>query len=99
MKLLKDVKGFDNVGIGVIWCDEGEGTYIRCKDLEGYDLTGVQIYRYNSFFRTMSTVDKLQEDSENYVFCVKRSELSVPGCVNGLLPIEGFVNEFEEVRK
>lgn len=78
MKLLKDVKGFDDVGIGVIWCDEGEGTYIRCKDLEGYDVTGVQIYRYNNFFRTMTEVDKLQEDSENYVFCVKRSELSVP---------------------
>lgn len=74
-KLLKDIKGFDDVGIGVIWCDKGEGTYIRCKDLEGYDLTGTQIYRYNRFFRTMKPVDILEEDGNSCVYCVKRCNL------------------------
>lgn len=75
MVLLKNIKGFDNVGIGVIWCEEGKGTYIRCKDLDGYDLTGVQIYRYNNFFKTMKKVNSQQEDTENYSFCVKREDL------------------------
>ena len=75
MVLLKNIKGFDDVGIGVIWCEKGKGTYIRCKDLDGYDLTGVQIYRYNNFFKTMKKVNAQQEDTENYSFCVKREDL------------------------
>lgn len=75
MKSLQDIKGFDDVGIGAIWCDEGKGTYIRCCDLEGHDLTGVQIYRYNNFFRTMHKVDSLEEDSNDYVYCVRRQDL------------------------
>ena len=76
VKLLKDIEGFDDVGIGVIRCDKGKGTYIRCMDLEGYDLTGVQVYRYHNFFRTMRAVDKLEKDSENCVYCVKREDLA-----------------------
>ena len=75
VKLLKDIKGFDDVGIGVIWCDEGDGTYIRCADLEGYDLSSVQIYRYHHFCRTMRAVDKLESDNDNCTFCVKREDL------------------------
>lgn len=74
-KLLKNIKGFDYVGIGVIWFDEGKGDYILCRDLEGYDLTNIQIYRYNNHFRTMKQVDDLEEDSSDYVFCVKRNDL------------------------
>lgn len=74
-KLLKNIKGFDYVGIGVIWCDAGEGTYIRCMDLEGYDLSNVQIYRYHNFFRTMRPIDSRGKDTENEVYCVKREDL------------------------
>ena len=74
-KLLKDIKGFDDVGIGVIWCNAGEGTYIRVADLEGYDLAKVQIYRYYTFCRTMREVDELKKDNANEVFCVKREDL------------------------
>ena len=73
-KLLKDIPGFDDVGIGVIWCGKGEGTYVLCKDLEGYDLTGVQIYGYNNFFRTMRPANKIGENS-SYEYCVKRKDL------------------------
>ena len=75
VKLLKDIKGFDDVGIGVIHFDEGEGTYILCKDLEGYDLSNIQIYKYHNFFRTMHKVDALENDTDDYVFCVKRQDL------------------------
>lgn len=76
VKLLKDIKGFDNVGIGVIWCDEGKGTYIGCADLEGYDLTGVQIYSYHNFFRTMrETDDTPSRDTVNNTYFVKREDL------------------------
>jgi hypothetical protein len=75
MTLLKYIEGFDDVGIGVIWQDKGKGKYILCRDLEGYNLDGVQIYRYNQFFMTMRAVDSLEEDSDNYVYCVKREDL------------------------
>lgn len=74
-KLPKDIKGFDDVGIGVIWFDEGKGTYILCKDLAGYDLSGVQIYRYNNMFREMRPVDSIGEDSRAFAYCVKRADL------------------------
>lgn len=74
-KPVETIKGFDDVGIGAIWCDEGKGTYIRCCDLEGYDLTGIQIYRYSNFFKTMREVDSLKEDSNDYVYCVCRKDL------------------------
>ena len=74
-KLLKNIEGFDDVGIGVIHCGEGKGEYVRCSDLEGYDLTDVQIYRYNNVFRQMRPVDEREEDSKTYVFCVKRKDL------------------------
>lgn len=75
VKLLKDIKGFDDVGIGVIWFEEGKGEYILCKDLKGYDLTGIQIYRYNNFFRQMREVDAIEKDSRNFAYCVKRKDL------------------------
>ena len=75
VKLLKDIKGFDDVGIGVIWFEEGKGEYILCKDLKGYDLTEVQIYRYNNFFRTMHKVDSIGKDDKTYAYCVKRKDL------------------------
>ncbi len=75
-KLLKDIKGFDTAGIvGVIWRDAGEGTYIRVADLKGYDLSNVQIYRYNNFCRTMREVDKLEKDNHLETSCVKREDL------------------------
>ena len=74
-KLLKDIAGFDDVGIGVIQCDAGHGDYIRVSDLEGYDLSNVQIYRYHTFFRTMRKVDELKQDNPNEVFCVRREDL------------------------
>lgn len=74
-KLLKDIEGFDDVGIGVIWQDKGKGDYIRCSDLKGFDLSGIQIYRYNNFFKTMRTVDSIEEDTDVYAFCVKREDL------------------------
>lgn len=75
MVAIKDIKGFDDVGIGVIWCDKGKGTYIRCQDLEGYDLTDKQIYRYHNFFRSMRPVDSIGKDTKDYVFCVNREDL------------------------
>lgn len=33
VKSLKSIEGFDYVGIGVIPCGEGDGTYILCKNL------------------------------------------------------------------
>lgn len=75
MKSLQDLIGFDDVGIGIIWCDVGKGTYLRCCDLEGYDLTDIQIYRYSYFFRTMREVDSLKEDSNDHVYCVRRKDL------------------------
>lgn len=74
-KLLKDIKGFDDVGIGVIHRDAGEGEYILCKDLKDYDLTNVQTYKYNTFFRTMSKANALGEDSDIHVYCVRRHDL------------------------
>lgn len=75
VKPLKSIEGFDYVGIGVIPCGEGHGTYILCKNLAEYDLTGIQIYRYHTFFRTMKEVDELEDDTRDYVFCVKRADL------------------------
>ena len=75
VKLLKDIKGFDDVGIGVIQQGKGGGEYILCRDLQGYDLSDIQIYRYNNFFRTMREVDALEKDTDNYVFCVRRQDL------------------------
>ena len=74
-KILKDITGFDDVVIGVIWCDAGKGTYIRVAHLEGYDLSNVQIYRYHTLCRTMRKVDKLEKDNFYGVFCVKREDL------------------------
>lgn len=74
--LLKNINGFDDVGIGVIWYDKGEGMYILCKDLLGYDLSEVQIYRYSNITREMSAVDELGEDSDRCVYCVKREALA-----------------------
>ncbi len=73
-QLLKDIKGFDDVGIGLIHCDKGEGKYIRCSDLDGYDLTGVQIYKYSNIFRTISPVDEIYE-LRNYAYYIKREDL------------------------
>lgn len=75
VKFLKDIEGFDDVGIGVIPRGKGNGEYIRCKDLTGYDLSNVQIYRYNTFFRTIQKVNALEPDAKPYVFCVKRKDL------------------------
>jgi hypothetical protein len=75
-KLLKNIKGFDDVGIGLINCGEGDGTYVLCTDLEGYDLTDVQIYKYHTFLRTMSKADKIEENSRNYLYFVKRADLT-----------------------
>lgn len=74
-KPVETIKGFDDVGIGAIWRDEGKGAYIRCCDLEGYDLTGIQIYRYSNFFRIMCEVDSLKEDSNDHTYCVLRKDL------------------------
>ena len=74
-KPLKKISGFDDVGIGVIWCGEGKGDYILCSELKGYDLTEIQIYRYNNWFRTMKAVDELGIDTEQYAYCVKREDL------------------------
>ena len=75
ISLLKDIKGFDDVGIGVIWLDAGKGTYIRCVDLKGYDLKGIQIYRYSNFFRKMYKSNEILEDSAGSVYCVKREDM------------------------
>lgn len=75
VRLLKDIKGFDDVGIGVIWMEEGKGEYILCSSLQGYDLSDIQIYRYNNFTRTMRAVDSKEEDTRNYAYCVKRADL------------------------
>lgn len=74
-KLLKDIEGFDDVGIGVIWQEPEKGKYILCNDLKGFDLSGVQIYRYNNFFKIMRTIDSVEEDTDVYAFCVKREDL------------------------
>lgn len=75
IKLLKNIKGFDDVGIGIIVMDEGRGDYIRCVDLQGYDLTDIQIYKYNTFFRTMSKAESVESDSSSYIYCVKRRDI------------------------
>lgn len=72
---LNEIKGFDDVGLGVIWCDEGGGTYILCKELRGYDLTNTQIYRYCNPFREMRKTDTIGKDDSQYAYCVKRSDL------------------------
>lgn len=72
---LSEIKGFDDVGLGVIWCDEGRGTYILCKELRGYDLTNIQIYRYCNPFREMRKTDTIEKDDSQYTYCVKRDDL------------------------
>ncbi len=72
---LNNIEGFDDIGIGVIHRDKGKGMYILCRDLGGYDLSGVQIYRYNHSLMTMRAVDKIEEDNAYYTYCVKRADL------------------------
>lgn len=72
---LSEIKGFDDVGLGVIWCDEGNGRYILCKELRGYDLTNIQIYRYCNPFREMRKADAIGKDDSQYAYCVKRDDL------------------------
>ena len=73
IKRLSQIKGFDDVGIGIIPCGEGDGTYVLYEDVKGYDLTDIQLYHYNTFLRTMTPTDVLGNDTGNY--CVKRSDL------------------------
>ena len=75
-KPLKDIEGFDDVGIGVIPCGKGKGTYVFYKDLKGYDLSGVPVYQYNNAFRTMNRISDIADIDENdYTYCVKREDL------------------------
>ena len=74
-KLLKNIKGYDDVGIGLIDCGEGGGTYILCRDLEAYDLTGIQIYSYHTFTKRMRKADKTDKDTQNIIYFVKREDL------------------------
>lgn len=75
MKSLKNIEGFDDVGLGVINCGKGNGEYILCRNLNESDLKGVQIYRYNNSLRIMRKADALEEDSIYYTYCVKREDL------------------------
>lgn len=72
---LSEIKGFDDVGLGVIWCDEGHGEYILCKELRGYDLTNIQIYKYCNAFREIYKTDTVGKDNSQYAYCVKRDDL------------------------
>ena len=72
---LSEIKGFDDVGLGVIWGDEGQGTYILCKELRGYDLSNIQIYKYCNAFREMNKTDIIGKDDSHYAYCVKRDDL------------------------
>lgn len=71
VKSLNEIKGFDDVGIGVIWQDEGKGDYILCRDLKGHSLEGVQIYRYSMY--RMYKVDNADDDDR--VYCVRRKDI------------------------
>ena len=73
VKSLDEIKGFDDVGIGVIWLEEGKGAYILCRDLKGHDLEGVQIYRYSMY--RMYKVDNAEEDGDGRVYCVRRKDI------------------------
>ena len=76
VKPLKDIEGFDDVGIGVIPCGKGKGTYVFYKDLKGYDLSSIPVYQYNNFFRTMNRISDIADIDENdYTYCVKREDL------------------------
>lgn len=76
-KPLSEIRGFDDVAIGLIPRDAGEGKYIDIHSLEGYDLSGIQAYRYSLTSMSMRPTAHVDVDMDvaDHLYCVKRADL------------------------
>ena len=95
VKPLSEIKGFDDVAIGLIPRDSGEGKYIDIHSLKGYDLSGVQVYRYSLTSMSMRPANHVDVDIDvaDHLYCVKRADIE-----EKISPTNGTRTDIESLR-